>query len=453
VLPLENLSGDPEQDYFSDGMTDELITELAQIKALRVISRTSAMRYKESDKPLQKIARELNVDAVVEGSVLRSGNRVRVTAQLIQASTDQHLWAESYERDLRDVLELQSEVARSIVKEIRIKLSPQEESRLRTAHAVKPDAYEAYLKGRYFWNKRDREGVTKGLQYFQQAVELDPTYALAYAGAADSYLVLGTNNWLSPPKALSEAKAAALKALEIDENLAEAHTSLSQIKQLDWDWKGTEMEFQKALALNPGYATAHQWYSFYLSNTGRNEEAIREARRAAELDPLSPIISLHMGQTFYFARRYGEAKRALERTLELSPDFYLPRYFLGVVYLQDHKFKEGIAKLQEATLLLPGDDETKATLGYAYALSGRKGDSQDVLNDLKEQSRKRYVSSSLIALVCVGLGNKEEALGWLEQAYQQRDSRLPWVGMEPMFDPLRSDRRLDDLFRRLNLPR
>jgi len=453
VLPLENLSGDPEQGYFADGMTEALITDLSSIAGLRVISRTSAMRYKGSKKSLREIAQELNVDGLVEGSVLRSGDRVRITAQLVQAATDRNLWASMYERDVRDLLAMQNEVARAIVEQIQIKLSPQEESRLRTARAVKPEAYEAYLRGRYFWNKRDREGVTKGLQYFQKAVELDPTYALAYVGVADSYLILGTNDWVAPSVALPEANAAALKALEIDENLAEAHTSLSQVRQLDWDWKGTEIEFKKALALNPGYATAHQWYSYFLSNMGRDEEAISEARRAAELDPLSPIISSHMGQTLYFARRYNEARRALERTLDLSPDFYLPRYLLGVVYIQDHKLEEGIAKLREAALLAPGDDETKAALGHAYALAGRPSESKEVLTELREQSRKRYVSPSLLALVCVGLGNKEEAFGWLEQAYKQRDGRLPWVGMEPMFDPLRSDTRFRDLFRRMNLPR
>lgn len=453
VLPLDNLSKDPQQDYFADGMTDELITNLAQIKALRVISRTSAMQYKGTKKSLQEIARELNVDAVVEGSVLRSGERIRISAQLIHAATDRNLWAESYERDLRDVLTLQSEVARAIAEEVQIKLSPQEAGRLRATRPVTPEAYEAYLKGRYFWNKRDYDGVMKGLQYFQQAVELDPTYALAYAGVADSYLILGTYDWLPPAVALPKAKAAALKALEIDENLAEAHTSLSQIKQLDWDWAGTEIEFKNALTLNPGYATAHQWYSLFLSTVGRDEEAIGEAKRAAELDPLSPIISSHIGETLYFARRYHEATQALGRTLELAPNFYLPRYVLGKVYLQIHKPEEGIVKLQEAAKLSPGNDEIKATIGYAYGISGRKDAPQKVLAELEEQSRSRYTSPCLLALVWVGLDNREEAIAWLERAYRQRDASLPWVGKDPLFDPLRSDRRFYDLFRRMHLPR
>jgi TolB-like protein/Flp pilus assembly protein TadD len=453
VLPLENLSKDPEQDYFADGMTEELITDLSKISALKVISRTSVMQYRGAKKPLPQIAKELNVDAIIEGSVLRAEGRVRITANLVEAATDRQLWAQSYDRDLKDVLALQSEVARAIVEEIQIKLSPQERNRLLTVRAVKPDAYEAYLKGRYFWNKRDREGVMKGLEYFQRAVELDPTYALAYAGMADSYVILGINYWLSPREAFPKAGAAARKAVESDDTIAEAHTSLAQTKELEWDWIGAEAEYKKALALNPGYATAHQWYSAFLDVMGRHEEAIKEARRAQELDPVSPIISLHAAQTLYFARRYQEARRALERTLELSPDFYLPRFYLGLVYLQGRQFEKSIAELKAAATLSRGDDETMATLGYAYAASGRRRDSQQILNELKEQSRRRYVSASFIALVCVGLGENGEAFEWLEEAYKQRDSALPSIRMDPMFDPVRSDPRFDDLLRRMSVRR
>ena len=452
VLPLGNLSGDPGQEYFADGMTEELITNLGKISALRVISRTSVMRYKKTDKPLPQIAGELNVDAIVEGSVLRSGNRVRITAQLIQAKAERHLWAESYERDLGDVLALQSEVARAIVEQIRIKLSPQEDSRLLAARPVKLDAYEAYLKGRYFWNKRDREAVMEGLKYFQQAVEMDPTYALAHAGVADSYVIIGGNHWLSPDETFPKAKAAALKALEIDDTMAEAHTSLALIKQSEWDWMGAEREYRRALDLNPGYAVAHHWYSLFLCETGRHEQAVVEARRAAELDPLSPIISLNMGQILYAARRYAEARRAVQRTLEVSPDFFAARELLGLVYLQEHKFAESITELQEAAAVSSREDTVMAALGYVYAVSGRKGDSQDILNGLKEQSSGRYISPYLLALICVGLGQKGEALEWLEEAYKQRDSELPWIGVEPMLDPVRLDARFRDLLRRLNLP-
>jgi TolB-like protein/predicted Ser/Thr protein kinase len=452
VLPLANLSGDPAQEYFADGMTEQLITNLGKIGALRVISRTSVMQYKDTKKTVPTIARELNVDAVVEGAVLRSGNRVRINAQLVHGSTDRHLWAESYERDVRDVLALQSEVARAIVEQIQIKLSPQEEGRLLAARTVKLDAYEAYLKGRYFWNKRDREAVMEGLRYFQQAVKMDPTYALAHTGVADSYAIIGGTHWLSPDETFPKAKAAALKALEIDNTMAEAHTSLALIKQSEWDWMGAATEYKSALALNPGYAIAHQWYSLFLCETGRHEQAEVEARRAAELDPLSPIISLHMGQILYAARRYAEARRAIQGTLEVSPDFFAAREFLGLVYLQEHKFAESIAELQKAATVSSKEDSVMAALGYAYAVSGRKGDSQDILNGLKEQSRRRYVSPYLIALICVGLGQKGEALEWLEEAYKQRDSELPMIGVEPIFDPVRLDARFRDLLRRLNLP-
>jgi serine/threonine-protein kinase len=450
VLPLENLSHDPEQEYLADGMTEELITNLGRISALRVISRNSVMQYRGHPKPTPQIAKELNVEAVVEGSVLRSGDHVRIDARLVQANPEENLWAESYERDLSDVLALQRVVAQAIAEEIQIKLSPQEKSHLQAARAVKWDAYEAYLRGRSSWNRRDREGVTKGLGYFQQAVELDPTYALAYVGMADSYVVLGDNHWRSPHETFPKAKAAALKALEIDDKLAEAHTSLGLIRQSEWDWIGAEREYKSALVLNPGYATAHHWYSLFLCMTGRHEEAIKEAGRAAEIDPLSPIISLQMGQILYAARRYREARQAIQRTLEVSPDFSPAREFLGQVYLQEHKFEEGIAELQ-AVAVSSKEDPLMATLGYAYAMSGRKRDSQDTLNGLKEQSERRYVSPYLLALVCVGLGKKGEAFEWLDEAYKQRDAELPWIGVEPMFDPLRSDTRFHDLVARMNL--
>jgi len=269
---------------------------------------------------------------------------------------------------------------------------------------------------------------------------------------ADSYAILGAIYWLPPREAYPKARAAALEALNIDDTVAEAHASLGSIKQQEWDWTGAEREFKSALALNPGYASAHQWYSLSLSLAGRHEDAIMEAQRAAELDPLSTVISLNIGEVLYFARRYGEARRAIQRTLEVSPDFSTARCYLGLVYLQDHKFAESIAELQKAATLSPEDDETKAALGYAYAVSGRKNDSQDVLTQLKEQSKRRYVSPYVLALVCVGLGKKGEAFEWLEEAYKQQDGDLPVIRLEPMFDPLRSDTRFRDLLRRINFP-
>jgi TolB-like protein/Tfp pilus assembly protein PilF len=452
VLPLENLSHDPEQEYFADGMTDELITYLGRISALRVISRNSVMLFKGQHKPTPQIARELNVDAVVEGAVLRSGDRVRISAQLIQANPEKHLWAESYNRALRDVLALQSEVAQAIAGEIQMKLSPQEAGRLPTARPVNLEAYDAYLKGRYFWNKRDRADVLRGLQYFQQAVDLDPTYALAHSGVADSYITLGTFNWLPPQESFPKAKAAALKALEIDDNLAEAHTSLAEVKNLEWDWNGAEVEYRRALVLNPSYAIARLWHSVLLSYAGQHEAAISEAKRAQELDPLSSIIGTNLGQVFYNSRQYEKAREAVQKTLEVSPDFLLARFILGLIYLQENKLEEGVTELQAAMALFPEDDQIKATLGYAYARSGRRGDAQQILAELKGQSRKRYVSPYLIASIYVGLGEKSATLDWLEEAYRQRDIDLPFIRVNPAFDPLRAEPRFASLVRKINHP-
>jgi TolB-like protein/DNA-binding winged helix-turn-helix (wHTH) protein/Flp pilus assembly protein TadD len=304
VLPLDNLSGDASQDYFADGMTDELITDLAQISALRVISRTSVMVYKGARKPLSEIARELNVDAVVEGTVLRSGERVRITAQLIQAPADKHLWAESYEGDLHDTLALQKEVASAIAGQIRIELTPKEQAGLKNAKVVNPEAYEAYLKGRYFWNRRTADGLKRAVDYFDQAIQKDPNYAQAYAGLADSYDLLGDWEYgvLAPNEAYPKAKAAAVKALELDNTLGEAHASLAfSLDVFDWDWGSAEREFRRAIALNPGYATAHHWYAWHLSEMGRNSEAIAEMRKAENLDPLSLIISADMAELLLVA--------------------------------------------------------------------------------------------------------------------------------------------------------
>src|SRR5438046_6338633 len=309
VLPLDNLSGDASQDYFAVGMTDELITDLAQIRALRVISRTSVMAYKHARKPLPEIARELNVDAVVEGTVLRSGDRVRITAQLIEASTDKHLWSQSYEGEMRDTLALQNKVARAIADQIRINLNPQEQAALKHVKVVTPQSYEAYLKGRYFWNKRTADGLKAALGYFDQAIKKDANYAQAYAGLADSYALMGDWEYgvLAPKEALPRAKAAAIKALELDNTLGEAHTSLAfTLDSFDWDWGSAESEFKRALDLNPGYATAHQWYSWHLIEMGRNSEAIAEMRKAENLDPLSLIIGADMADVLLIARRYDE---------------------------------------------------------------------------------------------------------------------------------------------------
>ena len=452
VLPLENLSGDPSQEYFSDGMTDELISELGQIAELRVISRTSVMTYKGARKPLPQIARELNVDAVVEGTVLRSGNSVRITAQLILASNDEHLWARSYEVGLRDIFSVQKQVARSIAEQVRIKLNPIEQTQLGRLKAVNAEAHEAYLKGRYFWNKRTADGLKKAIDYFNQAIEKDPIYAQAYSGLADSYALMGDWEYgvLAPMEAFPKAKAAASRALALDNTLGEAHTSLAFVMDLfDWDWKNAEKEYKQAVDLGPNYATAHQWYGWHLIVLGRNDEAIAEMRRAENLDPLSLIISADMADILLVARRYDESIQQSRRTMELDPGFAVTHYQLGQAFVQKQMYHEGIAELQRAIDLSGGNETFTSTLAYAYARSGRKNEALKILKDLKNRSVNGFSNAAEIALIYVGLDDIDQSMIWLEKSYRERFN--PSILMRPCFDPLRSDPRFQNLMGRIGL--
>jgi len=454
VLPLENLSGDASQDYFSDGMTDELITDLGQISELRVISRTSVMTYKGAHKSLPQIARDLNVDAVVEGAVLRSGNRVRITAQLILAAADKHLWAKSYEGDLRDTLALQKQVARSIAEEIRIELTPHEQAVLKNVKRVNPDAYEAYLKGRYFWNKRTADGLKKAIDYFSQAIETDPNYAQAYAGLADSYALLGDWEYgvLAPKEAYPRAKAAATKALELDSTLGEAHISLAFcLDGFDWDWESAGREFKRGVELSPGYATGHQWYAWHLAALARNDEAVAELRTAESLDPLSLIIGADLAEELLIAHRYDEAIRQSRKTMAMDPFFAVAHYELGQAFVQKHMYSEAIAELQKAIELSAGSTTYTSNLAYAYAVSGMRNEAVKILNDLKNQSHHAFSNAPEIALVYLGLEDRNQAMAWLEKAYAERFN--PGVLLRPAFDPLRADPRFQDLLRRIGLSR
>jgi TolB-like protein/Flp pilus assembly protein TadD/predicted Ser/Thr protein kinase len=454
VLPLANLSGDPAQEYFADGMTEALITDLAQIGALRVISRTSVMQYKGVKRPLPEIARELNVDGIIEGSVVRAGDQVRITAQLIYAPTDKHLWAKSYDRDLRNVLVLQSDVAQAIAQEIQVKLTPVEESRLASARPVSPAAYEAYLKGRYHWNQRTPEGVKTAIEYFQQSIEKDPNYALAYAGLADCYVVAVNP---SPPKEkMPKAKAAATKALQLDDTLAEAHTSLAAVlSKYDWDWPGAEKEFKRAMELNPRYAEAHEWYAaWYLVPMGRLQEAIAEEKRAQELDPVSVIINFELGIVLYYAREYDQAIEQFRKTLELNPNFRHAQTFLAVAYGQKGMYEQAVAGFQKSLTVPEGTvwPPTRTGLGYAYGVSGRKNEARKVLNELKQLARQEYVSAYDVALIYVGLDEKDLAFTWLEKAYEERSFGLSTIKAEPRMDSLHSDPRFQAMLRRVGLP-
>jgi eukaryotic-like serine/threonine-protein kinase len=451
VLPLQNLSGDAGQEYFADGMTEELTTDLSKIGAVRVISRTSAMRYKGANKSLREIARELNVDGVVEGSVQRSGNRVKITAQLILASTDTHLWADSYERELQDVLALQDDVAKSIANEIKVKLTPGELTRLTSSRAVNPEAYEAYLKGRYFWSKRTQEGEQKGLEYFQRAVSLDPGYAPAYSGVADSYIVLGAHGHLPVNDAFPKARTAAIKALELDEGLAEAHVSLATVKTFyDWDWPSSEREFKRALELNPNYATAHHWYSHYLVNVGRLDEAVAEIKRARELDPFGITVNIWLATTLYYSHRYDQAIEQSRKILELYPEWSEVHGSIGDCYAQKGMLAEAVAEWQKE-LTASGQNQLATTLEQAYAVGGYTGYLRKQLDQLKASSQTKPVSPLEFAYTYASLGEKDHAMEWLEKAYEERD---PWlyVKAEPKLDSLRSDPRFKDLLRRLGLP-
>lgn len=452
VLPLENLSADSSQDYFSDGMTDELITELGQISQLRVISRTSVMTYKGARKSLPQIARELNVDAVVEGSVLRSGEQVRITAQLIQASVDKHLWAHSYEGDVRETLALQKQVARAIAEQIRIELTPHERDVLKSTRTVNTEAYEAYLKGRYFWNKRTADGLKKAVDNFNQAIEKDPNYAPAYTGLADAYALLGDWEYgvLAPKEAYAKAKAAATKALQIDSALGEAHISLAfSLDGFDWNFEAADAEFRKGIELNPGYATGHQWYAGHLTLLGRNGDAIIEMKKAEDLDPLSLIISADLAEDFLIAHRYDEAMRQIRKTMDMDSTFPLAHYQLGQAYLQKHRYGDAIGELQKAVSLSGGSTACTSSLAYAYAVSGRRNEAEAILSDLKNRSNNNFSNAPEIALVYVGLDQRDQAMAWLEKGYGERFN--PGVLMRPAFDPVRSDPRFKDLLHRIGL--
>jgi len=452
VLPLESLSNDASQDYFADGMTDELISDLGQISALRVISRTSVMSYKHVRKPLPEIARELDVDAVVEGTVLRSGDRVRITAQLIDASTDKHLWSESYEGEFRDTLALQNEVARAVADQIRVNLNPQEQIALKNVRVVDPAAYESYLKGRYFWNKRTANGLNVALAYFHQAIDEDPKYAQAYSGLADTYALLGDWQYavMAPKEALPKAKAAATKALELDNTLGEAHNSLAFVLDgFDWDLDSGGKEFRRAIQLNPGYATAHHWYAWHLALLDRYDEALVEMRKAENLDPLSLVINADLAELLILAHSYDESIQQSRKTIEMDPNFALAHNQLAQAYLQKRMTDEAITELRKAVQLSGGSPTCIANLARAYAASGKPSEAAKLLSDLMKRSSPNYSYASEIAMIYASLGDTNRAMNWLEKGYDERFN--PGVLLRPGFDPLRSDPRFEDLAHRVGL--
>ena len=453
VLPLVNLSSDPAQEYFSDGLTDELITELAKVGTLRVISRTSIMAYKGTRKQTPDIARELHVDAIVEGTVERADKRVRVRAQLINGATDQHLWAEAYDRDLSDLLHLEFEVAADIARQVGHVASGGEDQ-IAKYHDIPVGAYEDYLRGRYFWNKRDPNGLKKALSYFQAAADKGPNYAPALAGLADTYSVMGAAGYDMLPKvdAMEKAREAANRALAIDSRLAEAHASLGWvIYSNDWNWEAAEKEFQRAIVLNPNYATAHVWYSEYLSDLGRRDAALAEAQTAVALDPLSLVTNHHLARAHYFARRFDESIEVSKKVLEMEPNFSIAHIRLERAYAEKGLYTEAIKEFQEFGRLSGDTALATASIGNALA---RAGDASGAIRRLRELSRlssRMSVSPACFVLVHLGLGDKDQAFSWLEKAYKERSDFFLHLKVDPLFDPIRPDPRYGVLLKRMGL--
>jgi len=453
VLPFQNLSGDASQDYLVDGVTDALIGDLAQIGALRVISRTSAMHYKGTNKSLPEIAKELNVDAVVEGTVQRSGERVHVRAQLIHAASDSHLWAADYDRDSRDILDLQSEVARAIASEVSIKITPAEQRLLVPKRTIARAAIDNYLQGRYFWNRRTEEDMRKAIGYFEAAISADANYAQAYAGLADSYNQLGTVmiGVMPPSEARRTGEIAARKGLEIDNEVAEAHAALAYENFFNWNWASAEEEFKRSIQLNPNYASAHSHYGLYLVARERIDEAVAETNRAQELDPLSLSISASRGFLLMNARRYEEAIEQERRVIAIDPNHYQAHWFLALTYLANQQIDQAIATSEKAVAISNRAPAALGVLGMAYGAAGRKGEANQILNELLQLEKQRYVSPMAFVYVYTGLGNKDQSFAWLEKAHQERSNGIAFFKVSPTVDQLRSDPRFADLLKRIGL--
>lgn len=452
VLPLENLSDDPGQAYFVEGMHEAMISELAQIAALRVISRTSVLSYRDAPKSIPEIAKELGVDAVVEGSVLKAGDRVRITAQLVDGATDRHLWSRSYEGSLADVLALQRDVAREIAREIRVELTPQESARLASARPVDPEAHEAYLRGRWYRDQGSPEDLEKAFEHFQRAITEDPEYAPAYAGLAGYYSVLPFYSNESPVRTLPRAREMALRALELDEGLAEAHAAMAYIRAYyEWDWEAAEREFRRALELQPSSADVHFSYSRFLAAQRRFPEAFAEIRRARELDPLSLLLKANVALLHYFQDDLDEAEGQLRETLEIDPKLGVARWGLGLVLVGKGRPAEGIVEIERAAAG-SGSMNTRSSLGYAYAVGGQPTKAREILTELEQRARESYVPAYFFAVVEAGLGEREQAFDWLEKAYEERSSVLAYLQVDPRLDSLREDPRFEALVRRLRFP-
>jgi TolB-like protein/Tfp pilus assembly protein PilF len=454
VLPFVNASADPNSEYLSDGITESLINSLSQLPHLKVMSRDSAFMYKGKDTDARTVGQTLGVRAVFKGRVMQRGDDLEISAELVDARDNSHIWGQQYSRKSSDIFALQGELTKEMTSMLRMRLTGEDEKRMAKSDTANPEAYQLYLQGRFWLNKRNEEGVNRGIEYFQQAIAKDPNYALAYTGLADGYASLADLALVPPKQTYPRAKEAALKALETDDTLSEAHASLAGIKAFyDWDLSGAEREFQRAIALNPNYAPAHSRYATALVHAGRLDEAINEEKRALELDPISLVTNRDLAAAFYYARQYDQAIEQGRKTLELDPNFNLVHADLGVDYVQKSMYKEATAEFEKGLAASPGNTAYLSGLGYTYAVAGRAAEAHKVLDQLNELSKQKYVQPRLRARIYVGLGDKDKAFEWLEKAYDDRSigSGFGIINTDPTFDPLRSDPRFQDLLRRMNL--
>jgi TolB-like protein/Flp pilus assembly protein TadD len=452
VLPLAGVSTDPNVEYLSDGITESIINSLSQLPHLRVMARSAVFRYKGQEVDPQEVGREMGVRAVLTGRVFHLENRLIIRIELIDVAEGRQIWGEQYDREPLGIIAVQEEISQEISEKLRLRLTGQQKKLLLKRYTGNTEAYHAYLKGRYYWNKRTEEGFRRGIECFQRAIRKDTNYALAYAGLADCYNLLNSYGVLPPRESAPLIKTAAKQALQIDDMLAEAHASLGHVKMMhDWDWSGAERAFRRALELNPNYATAHHWYALYLRARGRFDESLVELRQAQRLDPLSLIINTVVGAHFYYARQYDKAIEQCRETLELDPNFHVAYGVIGEAYTQQGMYKEAIAELQKAISLSSGP-EGLTMLGYTYAVAGQRSQARKILNRLKNMSGHRYIEPSSIAIIYIGLSEKERAFEWLERAYEDRNELLMMLQVDPRLDALRSDTRFTELLRRVGRP-
>ncbi len=453
VLPFENRSEDKANAYFAEGVQDEILTRLSKIADLKVTSRTSTQHYKSVPENLAEIAKQLGVAHILEGSVQKSGDAVRVNVQLIKAANDSQVWAETFDRKLTDIFSVESDVAKAIADQLRAHITRQEEQVIAAKPTKNIEAYDAYLRGRYFWNKRTSDGIKHAIEHFQQSIERDPDFALGHAGLADSYIALTFYNFAAPHETMPKAKESAIKALALDDTLAEAHASLAHIlMNYDWDWSAAEKEFKRSIELKPDYATGHQWYAVhYLTATGRFEEALQEMKRALELEPASLLMNTFMGATLYYAGRYDEAIDQCRKTIQMDPNFAVAHWHLGLAYEQKQLLDAATEEFKKAIALSADSPLMKAALGRAYAKSQKEHEATEMLNELDELGKRQYVSAYEVATIYVALGNNEQAFQLLEQAYGEHSFHLVYLNVSPQFKPVRSDRRFQDLVQRIGL--